>query len=307
MSSKFLIIPPSRNVYVWNVVLQRKTSKSWVSDTALYVPLQYTGLVRPQVKFKQFHYVLTQEIIWRESFKVPHLKHQLSRYFPLCLFQGKYVFSFTNHHLFLCWEVVEWEHKAPVEVALSCQGVVMYVCLLLVLFQALYPPMASTAVTRGAWTVVIIVWLQAWLFTNSYLVSRRQHTIQDCYTQQQPVGHLLLAKMFVFLGTGKTASVIYSLVITLYSCCATLLNSVTMFQNWFQCSVLESKLSAVPVWGYKHGISMVGKVSGFPCDFLLISATVWTTPDVQCYGTKGQCFPQHNLLFWRAPLRLWSS
>lgn len=96
------------------------------------------------MKLRQFHCILTQEIIWRESFKVPHLKHQLSRYFALCLFQGKYVFSFTDHHLFLCWEVVEWEHEAPVEVALSCQGVVMYVCLLFVLFQALYPPMAST-------------------------------------------------------------------------------------------------------------------------------------------------------------------
>lgn len=114
-----------------------KTSKSCVSDTTLYIPVQNTGLARPQVKFSQLYHILTQEIICRESFKVPHLKHQLSRYFALCLFQGKYVFSFTNHHLFLCWEIVEREHKAPVEVALSCQGVVMYVCLLLVLFQTL--------------------------------------------------------------------------------------------------------------------------------------------------------------------------
>lgn len=39
---------------------------------------------------------------------------------------------------------MEREHKAPVEVALSCQGIVMYICLLFVLFQALYPPTAST-------------------------------------------------------------------------------------------------------------------------------------------------------------------
>lgn len=39
-----------------------------------------------ETKFRQIHCILTQEIIWRESFEIPHLKHQLSRYFAFCLF-----------------------------------------------------------------------------------------------------------------------------------------------------------------------------------------------------------------------------
>lgn len=79
-------------------------------------------------------------------------------------------------------------------------------------------------------------------------------------------GHLLLVKHLLCFGQ---ATVIYPLLITLHSYCATLINSVSMFQGWFKCSVLGSKLFGVAVWRYKHGISMAGEV---PVFFLVISS-----------------------------------
>lgn len=183
--------------------------------------------------------------------------------------------------------------------------------------------MESTAVTRGAWIVVVIICLQAWSSTNSYLISRGNtsfrtvtrsnspgsgilatsqlwHRLQqwpvmikswewehDFYFDQDPkipVGHLLWDR--------QRHSVIYPLLIILYSCCATLINSV-----------LESKLFAVAVWGYKHGIHMAGEVSIFFLWFPLGFCYSMHNDRCGIYGTKGQCFPKHNLLLWRAPLR----
>lgn len=168
--------------------------------------------------------------------------------------------------------------------------------------------MENTAVTRWAW-IVVVIWLQAWSFTNSSLISKEAthcsglwhtaialaqrilatsqpwHRLQqwpvmikswewehDFYFNQTPKYQLAICywpRHLSSLGQAKTAPVIYPLLNTLYSCCATLINSVSMSQDWFQCSVLESKVTAVAVEGYKHGISMTGEVSLF---FLLISS-----------------------------------
>ena len=48
----------------------------------------------------------------------------------LCLAQAvEVLFLLDDYHL-LRWEVLEWEHKAAVEVALSVHGAVVHVCLL---------------------------------------------------------------------------------------------------------------------------------------------------------------------------------
>lgn len=99
----------------------------------------------------------------------------------------------------------------------------------------------SIAVTGGSWIVIVVIWLQAWPFTNSSLTSKRQHTVQDSDRQQQPwvrhlgtqaavmtsgdqklrvrtwflfqsdprvpVGPLLLARTPLFFGTGSDDSI----------------------------------------------------------------------------------------------------
>lgn len=166
--------------------------------------------------------------------------------------------------------------------------------------------MENIAVTRGSWNVIVI-WFQAWPFSNSSLTSKRQQSVWHGNRQQQhwlggswdtgcwngqwwskaeenmdfisirpqtgttwpvPVcywpGHLSsLGKAVV------TASVIYPALITLYWCFVTLINSVSLSQDWYECSVLEPKFFPISVYSYKHGVYiacgvyMAGEVSGF--------------------------------------------
>lgn len=121
---------------------------------------------------------------------------------------------------------------------------------------------------------------QPWLGDLSYLPAAAPAAATDSVDQKLSVRmwlllrsdskiwarHLQLVRNLSCFGQ---ASVIYPLLITSHSYCATLINSVPMFQGWFKCSVLASKLFGVAVWGYKHSISMAGEVS---LVFLVISS-----------------------------------
>lgn len=51
---------------------------------------------------------------------------------------------FPDMCVYLSGQIVEAEHKSPVEVSLSSQRVEVYVGLLFVVFQSLYPPAPKT-------------------------------------------------------------------------------------------------------------------------------------------------------------------
>ena len=70
---------------------------------------------------------------------VPHLKVETGRNLVLGLIPGKHGLLLGDDNLLLCNQVVEGIDEAPVEVALSCQGVVVHVRVLLVLLLPFQP------------------------------------------------------------------------------------------------------------------------------------------------------------------------
>lgn len=65
----------------------------------------------------------TKKVVGRDSVIVPDLQDQHSRLPELSLLQSKGSRLAPDGHLALRRQVVKAEHKAPVEVALSSQGV----------------------------------------------------------------------------------------------------------------------------------------------------------------------------------------
>lgn len=70
---------------------------------------------------------------------VPHLEFEPRRYFALGFVPREQRFLFRYNNLFLRHQIVEREHKSPVEITLARQRPVMYVRTLAV-FRAFQPP-----------------------------------------------------------------------------------------------------------------------------------------------------------------------
>lgn len=83
--------------------------------------------------------VLTQEVVGREVVGIPDLQCEARRDLVLRLVPGEHWLFLGDDNLLLRHEVIEGVDEAPVEVALSGQGMVVHVCVLLVLLLALQP------------------------------------------------------------------------------------------------------------------------------------------------------------------------
>ena len=70
---------------------------------------------------------------------VPHLQIEASRDLVFSLIPGKHGLFFRDDDLLFGHEVVEGVDEAPVEVTLSCDGVVVDVCVLFVLLLSFQP------------------------------------------------------------------------------------------------------------------------------------------------------------------------
>lgn len=81
----------------------------------------------------------TKEVVGGDAVVVPNLHHQHSWLPELSLLQSKGSGLAPDAHLPLRRQVVKAKHEAPIEVALSSQGVEVDVCLLFVMLQPLYP------------------------------------------------------------------------------------------------------------------------------------------------------------------------
>ena len=76
----------------------------------------------------------------------------------LCLAQAvEVLFLLDDYHL-LRWEVLEWEHKAPVEVALSVHGAVVHVRLLGIVLSP-NPTVCVMCVRVCMYVIVCVVWV----------------------------------------------------------------------------------------------------------------------------------------------------
>lgn len=81
----------------------------------------------------------TKEVVGGDAVVVPNLHHQHSWLPELSLLQGEGSGLAPDAHLPLRRQVVKAKHEAPIEVALSSQGVEVDVGLLFVMLQPLYP------------------------------------------------------------------------------------------------------------------------------------------------------------------------
>lgn len=77
--------------------------------------------------------VLTQEIIGGEVIGIPDLQREARRDLIFSLIPGEHGLFLRDDYLLLGHEVIEGEDKAPVKVALTSQGVIVHICVLLVL------------------------------------------------------------------------------------------------------------------------------------------------------------------------------
>lgn len=88
--------------------------------------------------------VLTQEVIGGEVVGVPDLQREAGRDLVLGLIPGKHGLFLRDHDLLLRHEVIKGEDEAPVKVALSGEGMIVHVCVLLVLLLSLEPSVEGT-------------------------------------------------------------------------------------------------------------------------------------------------------------------
>ncbi len=79
---------------------------------------------------------------------VPDLQREARRDLVFSLIPGEHGLFLRDDDLLLCHEVIEGEDKAPVEVALARQGVIVHVCVLLVLLLPFQPPAGSVIEIR---------------------------------------------------------------------------------------------------------------------------------------------------------------
>lgn len=100
------------------------------------------------VKYHQFPLVLTQEVISGEVVSVPDLQREARRDLVFSLIPGEHGLLLRDDNLLLSHEVIKREDKAPVEVALTSQGVVVHICVLLVLLLAFQPSVGGGVESR---------------------------------------------------------------------------------------------------------------------------------------------------------------
>lgn len=71
---------------------------------------------------------------------IPNLQREARRNLVFCLIPGEHGLLLRDYDLLLGHEVIEGEDEAPVKVALTSQGVIVHVCVLLVLLLPFQPP-----------------------------------------------------------------------------------------------------------------------------------------------------------------------
>lgn len=89
----------------------------------------------------------TQKVIRWEVIGIPHLEIESRRNLVLSLIPGKHGFLLWDDNLLLSHQVIEGIDKAPVEVALSSDGVIMYVSVLFVLLLSFQPAVTDKQVS----------------------------------------------------------------------------------------------------------------------------------------------------------------
>lgn len=93
-----------------------------------------------------FPSVLTQEVISGEVVGVPDLHGEARRDLIFSLIPGEHGLFLRDDDLLLSHEVIEGEDKAPVKVALTSQGVIVHICVLLVLLLPFQPAVTGKVV-----------------------------------------------------------------------------------------------------------------------------------------------------------------
>lgn len=93
-------------------------------------------------------WLLTQEVIGGEVVGVPDLQREARWDLVLGLIPGEHGLFLRDYNFLLRHEVIEGEDEAPVEVALSGQGMVVHVRVLLVLLLSLEPSAEGTTRSR---------------------------------------------------------------------------------------------------------------------------------------------------------------
>lgn len=91
----------------------------------------------------------TKEVVGGDAVIVPDLQDQHCGLPKLGLLQGEGSRPAPDAYLPLRGQVVEAEHKAPIEVPLPSQGVEVNICLLLVMLQPLHPAGAGLGECQG--------------------------------------------------------------------------------------------------------------------------------------------------------------
>lgn len=74
---------------------------------------------------------------------VPDLQREARRDLIFSLIPGEHGLLLRDDNLLLGHEVIKGEDKAPVKVALTSQGVIVHVCVLLVLLLSFQPSMGK--------------------------------------------------------------------------------------------------------------------------------------------------------------------
>lgn len=88
---------------------------------------------------KNKNHLHTQEVICREVISIPHLQVESWWDLVFSFIPCKHGLLLGDYNLLLCHQVVEGVDEPPVEIALTGQGVVVNVCVLLVLLLPFEP------------------------------------------------------------------------------------------------------------------------------------------------------------------------
>lgn len=102
---------------------------------------------------------LTQKVISREMVGIPDLQREARRDLIFGLIPGKHGLFLWDDNLLFSHEVIEGEDKAPVKVALTSQGVVVHICVLLVLLLPFQPSVLKTRVRPTFWGQGLMTWV----------------------------------------------------------------------------------------------------------------------------------------------------
>ena len=112
-------------------IIQYSVMKYMYVDPELQIHISTLhGFTSTKCVYIQERRLLTNEVIWAEEVVVPDLQCEARVHVHLRLAQTVEVLLLLDDYHLLRWKVLEWEHKAPVEVTLSVHGAVVHVRLL---------------------------------------------------------------------------------------------------------------------------------------------------------------------------------